>query len=165
MIFTQRTIDVLTRLAEVHLENEESSEVKYKDFLINFEHCSGQSYEISLYYKEVFMSTFSDENYEDAISILLGKSFNVCECGFDEVYKNNHCKKCYVLADCREDRCCICLENNAARWVKLGCGHEIHYKCILQLQPNLLINNGISTKCPLCRADIEKVEMENYTSG
>ena len=43
--------------------------------------------------------------------------------------------------------CCICLENNDEKYIKLECGHKIHKICLITLLE-------YSNKCPMCRKKI-----------
>ena len=45
--------------------------------------------------------------------------------------------------------CCICLEENNRKYIKLNCGHKIHKSCLKELLE-------YSNKCPMCRSKIFK---------
>jgi len=108
---------------------------------------------VSLFYSQsklrVFLSDFTFTENTDKVDVLawldtLKDEYHLCHCANNLVVKEGWCYTCYIHRYEREEPCCICMDNDG-RWVKLGCGHEIHRHCW---------GNLATSVCPLCRQAI-----------
>lgn len=73
------------------------------------------------------------------------------QCG-DLATMNGACERCYIHSYVRSEEeggdCCVCRENDG-RWVKIRCGHILHYHCFMKIPP--LQDGTGNRKCPMCR--------------
>jgi hypothetical protein len=109
---------------------------------------------ISLYYSSylIFSIPITNESVEfyEHIDKEIGREFILCSCGFVKdklVYKDGLCKECWIFATTKDDRCCICLENEKERWTEMyRCTHSFHLRCAMKISGPVSFK-----KCPICR--------------
>lgn len=108
---------------------------------------------MDLYYgKYEIICTNVWENMEDMFMKELenneGLVIIVCSC-LGKIYKDkNMCERCYIYAEKKDDKCCICRQNEEECWATFsGCGHSIHLRCSFEVA---FIEDEMK-ECPTCR--------------
>lgn len=54
--------------------------------------------------------------------------------------------------------CCLCLEEITSSSINFQCGHSFHKHCANQF---IRCNHNYNHKCPMCRKNIEKIDVKN----
>lgn len=89
---------------------------------------------------------------------LIPKENGLCSKCIYHKYRQEYGIKKGIISE--HNTCMICHEN--VYNTRLECGHSIHHKCLIRLNPNKWYDKNLNIKCCICRQTLSDTDVHKY---